>query len=117
MRQIRDFRKHFQRIICINRCPEALWDFAFDYIIMIRQFLLREPSDDCAPIETITGESYNTYEFMEFDFYQFVKYCDAKDVDDPIKLGRWLRVAHDIRSALTNWIRKGNGRIIARSTL
>jgi hypothetical protein len=115
--EIREFRKHFQRIMFLNRCPEAFWDFDFEYIIKVRQFLIRKTSDDRPPIETVTGESCDTSEFMEFDFYQFIKYRDAKHVDDPIKLGRWLGVAHDMSSALTYWVLKSNGQIIARSTV
>jgi hypothetical protein len=31
--EIREFRKHYQRIMVQNRCPEAFWDFAIEYVI------------------------------------------------------------------------------------
>jgi hypothetical protein len=69
----------------INRCPEAFWDFALEYIIWIRQFVTRRAANDRSPIETITGETPDISEYMDFDFYQFIKYRDANsDRDDPI---------------------------------
>jgi hypothetical protein len=57
-------------------------------------------------------------EFMDFDFYQFVKYRDAKfDRDEPVQLSRWLGIAHEIGTPMTYWILKGNVQIICRSTV
>jgi hypothetical protein len=60
-----------------NRCPKAFWDFALEYIIRIRQFLVRIIADEKSPIKMITGETPDISEFMDFDFYQYVKYRNA----------------------------------------
>jgi hypothetical protein len=100
--EIREIRKHFQRIITTNKCPEAFWDFALEYIIGVRQFVVRRAADNRSPTETITGETPDILEYMDFDFYQFVKYRDAtSDWDDPVQLGRWLGIAHEVGSPLT----------------
>jgi hypothetical protein len=52
-----------------NRCPEAFWDFALEYIMRIRQFLIRRVADYRSPLETVTGETPDISEFMDFDFY------------------------------------------------
>jgi hypothetical protein len=58
-------------------------------------------------MEVVIGETPNISEFMDFDFYQFTKYCDAtSDIDDPIQLGRWLGIAHEVRTAMTYWVLK-----------
>jgi hypothetical protein len=62
----------------LNKWPEAFWDFALEYIIPIRQLQVRRAAEDRSPMETITGETMDISEFMDFDFYQFVKYRDAK---------------------------------------
>jgi hypothetical protein len=31
--EIREIRKHYQRIMSLNKCPEAFWDFALEYTI------------------------------------------------------------------------------------
>jgi hypothetical protein len=36
--EIREFRKHYQRITSLNKCPEAFWDFAIKYIISVVQY-------------------------------------------------------------------------------
>jgi hypothetical protein len=91
----------------LNKCPEAFWDFALEYIITIRQFLVRRSAEDRSPMETVTGETMDISEFIDFDFYQFVKYRDAKyDRDEPVQLGRWLGIAHDIGTPMTYWILK-----------
>jgi hypothetical protein len=82
--EIREIRAHYTRIMHLHRCPDAFWDFCFEYVIHLRQFLTRKAANDRSPIETITGETPDTSEYMEFDFYQFVKYRDIKDnKDDP----------------------------------
>jgi hypothetical protein len=100
--EIQEFRKHFQRIMVLNRCPEAFWDFALEYIIRVRQFVIRRAADKRSPIETITVETPDSTEFMDVDLYQFIKYRDANaDRDDPIKLGRWLGIAHEVGTQMT----------------
>jgi hypothetical protein len=101
-----------------HRCPEAFWDFALEYIIQVQQFLIRRASDDQTPMEVVMGETPDISEYMDFDFYQFIKYRDAtSDRDDPIQLGRWLGIAHDVGTAMTYWILKENGQVICRSTV
>jgi hypothetical protein len=105
--EIREVCKHFQCIMATNKCPEAFWDFALEYIIGVRQFVVRQAADNRSPIETITGETPNILEYMDFDFYQFVKYRDAtSDQDDPVQLGRWLGIAQEVGSPFTYWILK-----------
>ena len=104
--------------MALNRCPEAFWDFALEYVVHLRQILVRKAAGDRSPLEVVTGETPDTSEFMDFDFYQWVRYRDADtDKNDPIKLGRWLGIAHRVGSALTYWILKSNGQVIARSTV
>jgi hypothetical protein len=51
-----------------------------------------------SPIETITGDTPDTSEYIEFDFYQWVKYREQTDKDNPIQIGQWLGIAHDLGS-------------------
>jgi hypothetical protein len=115
--EIRELRKHYARIMALHQCPEAFWDFGMEYVLTLRKFLVRNASNGRSPIETVTGDTPDISELLEFDFYQFVKYRNQNDKDNPIKLGRWLGIAHEVGSALTFWILKPNGKIIARSTV
>jgi Reverse transcriptase (RNA-dependent DNA polymerase) len=116
--EIREVRKHYTRIMALHQCPDAFWDFAMEYVIKLRQFIVRKAANDRPPLETVTGETPDTSEYMDFDFYSWVKYRDAHESkDSPIHLGRWLGVAHEVGTALTYWILKSNGQIICRSTV
>jgi hypothetical protein len=70
-------------------------------------------ADDWSPIETITGETLDISEYKDFYFYQFTN----ADRDDPIKLGRWLGIAHEIGTLMTYWILKGSRQIVSHSTV
>jgi hypothetical protein len=65
----------------LNKCPEAFWDFALDYIILIQRFLVCRATEYRSPMETITGEARDISEFMEFNFNQFMKYRDDSMID------------------------------------
>jgi hypothetical protein len=98
--------------------PRGFLGLALEYIISIRQFLIRKIADNRSLMETVTGDTPNISEYMDFDVYEFVKYRDATaDRDDPIKLGRWLGIAHEVGTAMTYWILNDNGQIICRSTV
>lgn len=116
--EIREFKRHLVRIMNLHTCPETLWDYAFRYTIAIRQFLPRKSSNYRPPIEGIMGSTPDTSEYMDFDFFQWVKYRDRTGAQtDNVKIGKWLGVADKIGSPLTYWIMKDNGQIIARSTV
>ena len=88
----------------LNKCPDAFWDFGIQYVLRLRQLLVRSAASGRAPIETITGETPDMSEFMDFDFYQWIKYREQTDKDNPIKLGQWLGIAHKVGSSLTYWM-------------
>jgi hypothetical protein len=98
--EIRGIRKQFARVIMtIHICPDAFRDYAMKYVE--RQLLVRTAATDRTPIESITGDTPDTSEYIDFDFYQWVKYREQTEKDEPIKLGRWLGIAHDVGSSLT----------------
>ena len=64
------------------------------------------------------GRPINISEFMDFDFYQWIKYRGhPKYPEDSVKLGRWLGIARKIRSAMTYWVSTSKGAIIPKSTV
>jgi hypothetical protein len=63
-------------------------------------------------IEVLTVDTPDSSEFLEFDFYGWVKYKDLKTIlADDIALGRWLGVAHTFGQAMTYWILNDTGYI------
>lgn len=116
--EIRELKKHYRRIMHRSRCPEAFWCFGLMYTKDIRKFMPRATLDWRTPFEVLTGETPDTTEFIEFDFYGWVKYRDiSSGLEDDVHLGRWLGVAHDIGQSMCYFILKSNGHVIARSTV
>jgi hypothetical protein len=48
---IQEFKKHLAQIMDLNRCPNAFWDFAWEYTRDIRQFLAWKGSNDRSQVE------------------------------------------------------------------
>ena len=116
--EIREIKKHHRRVMTLNKCPAAFWDFGWRYTLEIRQLIAQRSAGNRPPGETITGETQDASEYTEFEFYEWVKYHDkAGYPDDPVKLGRWLGVSHKVGAPLTFWVLKENGQIVARSTV
>ncbi len=116
--EIRELMKHHRRIMHRNRCPESLWCYGMEYTKSIRQLAAKPNLDWRTPMEVLTGETPDCTEYIEFDFYGWVKYKEHKSkTGNDISLGRWLGVAHDIGQAMTYWILKENGEVVARSTV
>ena len=104
--------------MALNKCPEAFWDFAWMYTLDVRKFLVREASKGRPPKEIITHSPVDVSEYIDFDFYGWVKYLDeVKYPENPKKLGRWLGVAHKVGSPMTYWVLKDNGQVIPRSSV
>jgi hypothetical protein len=101
-----------------HRCPEAFWCYGLSYTKEIRQLLARPNLDWRTPIEVMTGETPDNSEYTNFDFYGWVKYKDPNNgLSDDVILWGWLGVAHSVGQAMTYWVLKSNGYLIARSTV
>ena len=75
--KIREFSKHHNRIMARHKSPDAFWDFGWIYTRDIRKFLVRNSTNGRPPCEMIgDGRPINISEYMDFDFYQWVKYRD-----------------------------------------
>ena len=105
--------------IARHKSPDAFWDFGWIYTRDIRKNLARNSTNGRPPCEAIgDGRPIDISEYMDFDFYQWVKYRNQPQYpEDPVKLGRWLGIAHKIGSAMTYWILTCKGSIIPRSTV
>ena len=75
--KIREFKKHHNRIMARHKSLDAFWDFSWFYTRDIRKFLVRNSTNGRPPCEMIgDGRPINISEYMDFDFYQWVKYRD-----------------------------------------
>ena len=89
------------------------------YTFDVRKFLVRETSKGRPPPREIISHSpVDVLEYIDFDFYGWVKYLDEVEYpENPKKLDRWLGVAHKVGSPMTNWVLKDNGLVIPHSSV
>jgi hypothetical protein len=68
------------------------------------------------PIEHVTGESVNISEYVDMSFYDWAHFVEDERLKAPA-IGRWLGIATNHGGAMTYWILKANGQVLARSTV
>jgi hypothetical protein len=102
--------------------PKRLWDFGLVHQAEIMSRMSRGGNGRTG-YESVTGETPDISEWLDFDFYDWVWYHDPPDTmaetsEEIRKIGRWLGVANRVGSALTYWILTASGaKVIARSTV
>ena len=107
--EIRDTKDHYRRII---------WHFGITYTTDVRQVIARPNLDYRSAIEVLTGNSPDISNFLDFGFYQWIKYFDPAAFPSSREiLGRWLGYAHGVGQALCYYVLKDNGQVIAHSTV
>ena len=96
--------------------PNRIWDYGYVWEAEVISRTVT-PTFKRTGIEKITGDTPDISEWLDFSFYDLVWFWDTPGNDDNPKLGRFLGVAHRIRSNLCYWVLKANGQILARSTV
>jgi hypothetical protein len=81
---------------------------------------MAQPSlNDQSTLKALTGETPDTSEYTDFNFYQFIIYYapndDSNDGKGRQKLARWLGPLPQVGQGLCYYLLKPNGRYIARS--
>jgi hypothetical protein len=71
--ELREFRKHFQRIMMLNKCPETFWDFALEYIIPIWQSVVWRAAKDRSPMDTATGNTMDIHNFSNIETLSMIE--------------------------------------------
>jgi len=100
-----------------SRAPEVLWCYCLEYVAAVRSLTSRPSLSDRTPYESLTGETPDISEYIEFDFHGWVKYWDPHASQPGEQLGKWLGVARNQGPAMVYWILKDNGYVISRSTV
>ena len=117
-KEIGELKRHCMRISHRRRVPEKLWCFKWRYTLQIRQHIARSASYDRTPYESLKGETPDISALIEFDFYDYVKVRPPTGFpNDDWVLARWLGPADGVGQGLSYYVVKGNGQVIARSTV
>jgi len=80
----------------------------------IRSFTSRSNLQGRTPYEILTRETPDIMEYLDFHFFQLVKYYESTTFPNQHEyLGRRLGLAHKVGQAMCYWILKENGQVIA----
>jgi hypothetical protein len=85
-REIQELKRHFRHIMHRSRCPERFWNYGMEYTAQIRDRMSRPMGENRT--ESMTGGTPNISEYINFDFYGWVKYHDVKGGGTENDLGR-----------------------------
>ena len=67
-------------------------------------YSLTSGKDGLPALERLTRDTIDISEWLEFEFYDLVWFCNNQSDDTKAMLGRWLGVSHRVGSALCYWI-------------
>ena len=68
------------------------------------------------PLEALTGETPDIYQFLDFGLYDRVWFREDAGLGDT-KLGRFLGVAHSVGTLMSYWVLTSSGIPITRTTV
>ena len=98
-----------------RRVPKPYWDYGYVWECQI--YSRTANKDGRTGLEKITGDTPEISDWLEFEFYDLVRYWDNREDEEKDNVGRWLGVAHRIGSALCYWILTEKGTVISRTTV
>ena len=115
---IRELRKNWFRTMHRKRVPKRLWDYGLKWVSKVRVRTSSDVTDlkGRTPLERITGDTVDISEYLDFGFYYWCWYHENAGLG-PMKLGRWLGVAHKVGGLMSNWVLTINCTVIATTTV
>ena len=118
--EIRELKKLYHRKMVECKAPKRVWEYAMEHAAKMRQFIPRNKLNDRTPIESITGNTPDVSEYLDFDFWDLVWYFPnahpSISVDDRA-LGRWVGVSHRVGSDMSYWIMPVSGKTVSDTTV
>eukprot|EP00978_Attheya_sp_CCMP212_P029188 scaffold103018_cov51-Attheya_sp.AAC.1 len=117
---IRELKKKCGRIGKQMGVPKPLWDYLATYVAKTHSRTAHPIWNlhGRTPYEITVGETPDTPEWFEYEFYEPCWYLDNADFPDTkMKLGRRLGVAHRIGQAMVYYVIPKSRVPLARSTM
>ena len=118
--EIREVKKRYHKKMRESGVPRRLWDYGVKHTTKLGQFIPRNKLDMRTPWESVTGNTPDISEYLDFDFYDLVWYfptVHASISDDDRELARWIGVAHRIGSDMCYWLMPVSGVPVANTTV
>ena len=101
-----------------KRVTRKLWDYGMRWVCEIMQRTSTQAGglNGCTPIESVTGETADISEYLDFGFYDRVWYHENAGLGERLH-GRWLGVSHRVGSLMSYYILTKNCSVISRTTV
>ena len=113
---IREIRRKWYCIMVRKRVPRRLWDYGMHWVCETNGLTYSTTRElglgGGIPLEKITGESPDIYEYLDFGFYDWVWFHDNAGLG-PRMLGKWLGVSHRVGMLMSYYILKQNGKVVS----
>ena len=115
---IRALKLRWYRLMHKREVPRRLWDFGLVWVAETGNLISTSSkySGNRTPLESITGDTPDISEYVDFGFYDWVTYRPNAGLGEN-SIGRWLGVSHKIGQLLSYWILTVSGRVISCTTV
>jgi hypothetical protein len=115
---IRELRRKWFRIMIRKRIPKEFWDYGLRWIseISSQTYSTAGSMHGHIPLATVTGETPDISEYIDFGFYDEIWYKDNAGLSPP-QPGRWLGVSHRVGRLMSYHVLTQRGTVITRSTV
>lgn len=115
---IRELHKKWFCIMVKKKVPKRLWDYVIRWVAEILQY----SANSCysragrSPIEKLSGETPDISEYLNFGFYDFVRYKDKPGVIEDL-FGCWLGILHRAGNVMSFWIPTNTCHVVSQLTV
>ena len=115
---VREVRRRWYRTMFKKRVPKIFWDYGMRWVCetMQRTYLRGHRIDGCVPLQSITGETIDISEYLDFGFYDRVWFHENAGLGEPFP-GRWLGVSKHVGGQMCYYVLSKTGRIYSRSSV
>ena len=72
--EVRELKKCYHKKMAESSVPKRLWDYGIKHTAKLGQLIPRNKLDGRTPWETVTGNTPDISEYLDFDFYDLVWY-------------------------------------------
>ena len=115
---VREVRRKWYRVMFKKRVPEMFWDYGMRWVcaIMNRTHVRSHRVDGGIPLQQVTGETVDISEYLDYGFYDHVRYRDNAGLGVE-KIGRWLGHSEHVGGMLCSYVLQAKGSVVSRSSV
>ena len=115
-RVICELRRRSRDVRRKKKMKRCLWDFVLMHQAEVMSRTWNRQTGRTG-VESITGDTPDISEWIDFEMYDKVWYWDSPHQEDNPLPGRWLGVSHQVGSALCYFVLNKSGNVLSRTTV